>query len=137
MITILNRKSDEVGMFSSTLCMIHCLATPFLFIAVPTSSSHHHGGPEWWGLLDLVFLLISFIAVYISVKHSKVGWMRISLIITFIALTFFILNERFEGIEFPFDMVYIPAVALVVLHLINRRQCRCAPGYCETTEEVK
>jgi hypothetical protein len=136
MITILNKKSDEVGMLSSTLCIIHCLATPFLFAAIPAATGSHHGSPEWWGLLDILFLVISFIAVYISFKHSKVGWMRTSLILSFILLTFFILNERFEGIEFPFDMVYIPAVTLVILHLVNRRQCRCAAGYCETAEEI-
>ena len=134
MITILNKKSDEVGMLSSTLCIIHCLATPFLFMAVPASSAHHHGSPEWWGLIDILFLGISFIAVYMSVKQSTVRWMKISLIACWLLLSCFIFNERLEGIEFPFDMVYFPAFGLVVLHLVNRRQCRCHTESCENDE---
>ena len=137
MIAILNKKSDEVGMLSSTLCMLHCLATPLLLAAVPSSSITHHGSQVWWGWLDILFLVISFIAVFRSVQQSTARWMQTSLIVSWLILSFFILNERFEGIEFSIDMVYFPAFALVVLHLVNRRQCRCESECCEADQSAK
>lgn len=66
-----------------------------------------------------------------TVQQSTQKWLKVSLVVSWLMLSFFILNERFEGIEFPFDMVYFPAFALVVLHLVNKRQCRCETGCCE------
>lgn len=131
MITIFNKKSDELGMLSSALCMLHCIATPVLIAAVPGFSGTHHGSQEWWSWLDIIFLIISFIAVLRSVQQSTKRWLRASMVISWLMLSFFILNERLGGVEFPFDMVYFPALALIILHLVNRRQCRCEAGCCE------
>ena len=131
MITILNKKSDEVGMLSSGLCMLHCIATPILLAAVPGSSVTHHGSQHWWSWLDILFLIISFVAVFMSVQQSAKMWLRISMVVSWLMLSFFIINERFGGMEFPFDMVYFPALTLIVLHLVNRRQCSCETGCCQ------
>ena len=131
MIAILDKKSDELGVLSSTLCMLHCLATPFLLMAVPSSSIINSGSPGWWSWLDIVFLAISFFAIFKTVQQSTLRWLQTSLIVSGIILSFLILNERFEVVEIPFDMVYLPAFALVVLHLINRRRCRCQAKCCE------
>jgi len=138
MITLINKRSDELGMLSSILCMIHCMATPFLLVVIPASAGTHHGGYEWWRLLDLLFLGISFIAVFKTVQQSAYRWIKVSLIIAWLLLTFFILNERFEGIMFSFDMVYIPAFVLVILHLVHLRKCRCESECCENSQtEIK
>ena len=63
MITILKKKSDELGILSSALCMLHCIATPFLLVAFPGFLATHRGSQEWWSWLDILFLGISFIAV--------------------------------------------------------------------------
>ena len=136
MITILNKKSDELGMLSSALCMLHCIATPFLLAAVPSSSVTHHGSQNWWSWLDILFLVISFIAVFMTVRQSTKRWLWTSMVVSWLMLSFFILNERLGGIEFPFDMVYFPALTLIVLHLVNRRQCRCEAGCCENDQSA-
>ncbi len=136
MITILNEKSDELGMLSSSLCMLHCIATPFLLVTLPGSSVMHPGSQGWWGWLDILFLGISSIAVFRSVQQSTRRWLQIGLIVSWLMLSFFIFNERFEGMEFAFDMVYFPAFALVVLHLVNRKQCRCEAGCCENDQSA-
>ena len=79
----------------------------------------------------MLFLLVSSVAVYKAVRQSPKRWIQFSMVSMWLMLTFFVLNERFEGIEFPFDMVYIPAFALIALHLINRKHCRCEAGCCE------
>jgi len=131
MITILNKKSDELGMLSSALCMLHCFATPFLFVALPSSSVIHPESQQLWGWLDVIFLGISFIAIFRSVQQSNVRWLRVGLIFSWLLLAFLIFNERFAVLEVPFYMVYFPAFALIVLHLINRKNCRCQAGCCD------
>ncbi len=51
-------------------------------------------------------------------------------------LSYFVINERMELMEFPLDMVYFPAAGLIILHLINRRHCRCEVGCCEVAESA-
>ena len=131
MITILNNKSDEIGVLSSTLCMLHCFATPILLVAIPSTSVIHPGNLGWWSSLELLFLGFSFVAIYSTVQRSTLRWLRISLIISGLSLCFFIFSERFELIEFSEVLVYMPAFALIALHLINIRLCRCQAKCCE------
>ena len=116
MINTLHKKSDALGAISSTLCMIHCMATPFVLVSIPAAT-----GYGLWLWLDFFFLAISSIAVFQTLQTSNISWIKIGLVISLCFLFFFVFNERFEGIEFPFDMVYIPAFSLVILHLLNRR----------------
>lgn len=115
-------------MLSSVLCIIHCLATPILLTLLPLSTATQGGAQTWWGWLDIFFLIFSSIAVFIAIKRSPKTWLRVSMTISLVMLCFFIINERFGSIEFPFDMVYIPAFALIILHLLNRRYCRHSAG---------
>ncbi len=131
MITILNKKSDELGMVSSFLCILHCIATPVLLMVLPISSVTQSGSQNWWGWLDIIFLLISSIAVFWAVQRSPKLWIRISMVVSLLMLCLFIVNERFVGVEFPFDMVYFPAFTLIVLHLVNRKYRRHETGFCE------
>lgn len=128
MIGILNKKPDELGMLSSALCIVHCLATPVLLTILPISAATQGGSQSWWGWLDIFFLLISSFAVFFAVQRSSKTWLRVSMVVSWLMLCFFILNERFGSIEFPFDIVYFPASALIFLHLVNRRQCRHKAG---------
>ena len=68
--------SDLIGASASTLCTIHCLATPFLFLASTCSKSCCSGAPSWWLWLDYGFLIISFFAVYSSTKSTAKLWSR-------------------------------------------------------------
>ena len=131
MIAILNKKSDELGAISSFLCIIHCIATPVVLTLLPISSGTQIGRQNRWSWLDIIFLLISSTAVFWAVQRSPKLWLRISMIVSLLVLGLFIVNERFIGIEFPFDMVYFPAFALIVLHLVNRNRCHHKTGFDE------
>lgn len=126
----LKSNSDLLGSAASGLCLAHCLATPFLFAAHIGHVHGHHAHPEWWGALDVVFIAISFIAVYWSVRHSNRNWIKLSLWAGWILLAFVILNEKLTLIAIPEAAIYIPSVALVVLHLYNRRYCNCQREDC-------
>jgi|GEM_PF-3179353 len=52
-IRILN--ADFIGAMSSGLCLMHCLATPFLFIAKACTATCCADTPSWWQLIDYLF----------------------------------------------------------------------------------
>jgi len=131
----LRAKSDIYGSTASTLCLIHCLATPFLFAAHTGHIHGHHTHPLWWGLLDLLFVGISLIAVYWSTKNSSKRWMKYALWFSWGLLAFVILNEKLGMIHLAEAVIYIPSMLLVVLHLYNKRYCQCAREGCCTQEK--
>lgn len=126
------QKPDNVGALASTLCMIHCLATPFIFIAQSCSATCCATAPDWWKWIDYFFLTISFFAVYQSTQTTSKNWMKIALWISWIALSLVILNERFVFIHLPKLVTYIVASSLVILHLYNRKYCQCKNDKCCT-----
>lgn len=120
--------SDPIGAMASSLCLIHCIATPFIFIAQPLAAEE--AAPTWWKSLDYVFLCISFFAVYWSVRKTSKSWMKYALWISWVVLTGAILNEKLELFHLTEFSVYIPATALIILHFYNRKYCQCANEEC-------
>lgn len=129
-------KTDIVGATASGLCLIHCLATPFLFVAqagMATEHGHGHGeSPLWWGLIDILLLLVSLAAVYWAVRKTSKQWMKYALVLSWIFLAFIILNEKFHGFHLAEEIIYLPALSLVLLHIYNRKYCQCADENCYT-----
>ncbi len=133
---ILNKKSDEIGVLSSALCLVHCFATPILLVAVPSTSIIHPESQDWWGWLDMVFLAVSFFAIVSTIQPSTVGWLRTGLIVSWILLSLFIINERLTVLQIPEVIVYIPAFALIIFHLINRSKSRSGLAHRETEQTI-
>ena len=69
--TQITTKPDIYGVTASTLCAIHCLAAPMLFLAQASLSAGHTEVPRWYQLIDYVFLLVSFLAILYAVKKSS------------------------------------------------------------------
>ncbi|MEM7185274.1 MAG: MerC domain-containing protein [Bacteroidota bacterium] len=128
-------KSDIWGSAASTLCLAHCLATPFLFAAHTGHVHGHHEHPFWWGVLDLVFIGVSMLAVYWSARHTSKQWMRFALWVSWGLLTFVILNEKLQMVHLAEAAIYFPSLALVGLHLYNRKYCQCANDACCVNDE--
>ena len=121
------QKSDILGAIASSLCLIHCLATPFLFIAQASAHGHHHheAAPLWWQSVDYIFLAISFVAVYYSASKTNLNWMPVALYSSWALLALFILNEKLHLFHLDHLFIFIPAIGLVSLHLYNRKYCGC------------
>ncbi|WP_115463038.1 MerC domain-containing protein [Winogradskyella aurantiaca] len=122
---------DILGALASGICLIHCVATPFLFIA-HTSMDHelHHNVPIWWQSIDLLFIGLSFLAVYWTVKNTSKNWIKYAFWLAWSVLTFVIINEKLEWLILAESIIYLPALSLVGLHLYNRRYCQCADEAC-------
>ena len=90
-------QSDKIGIIASTLCAIHCLMTPVLFVVKACTTSCCAESPIWWQSIDYIFLIISFIAIYYTTKNSSKSWVIISLWTSWILLLLTIISHSFEN----------------------------------------
>ena len=120
-------KSDSIGALASGLCLIHCIATPLIFVVQPLTVSDQ-AAPFWWQSLDYIFLLISFFAVFWTVRNTSKTWIKYALWVSYVLLVFAIMNEKFELFHLGELVEYLPAASLIGLHLYNRKYCQCAPN---------
>ncbi len=125
-----NFSADNVGMASSSICLVHCIATPFVFIAQACTVSCCAESPMWWKAIDFLFLIVSFVAVYFAAKNSSKRWVKIAFYLLFISLGFFIINEHAGNMQLSRLLLYIPAFLLFSLHLYNKKYCKCADDCC-------
>ncbi len=126
---VYQKKADVFGALASGLCLIHCVATPFLFIAQSCSASCIDS-PTWWQSLDYLFLAISLFAVYRSSKTGSKVWVSRALWTSWVVLACVLLNERFGFYELPEYIIYIPAIFLIGLHLYSQKHCHCNNSAC-------
>ena len=124
------RKPDTIGAIVSTLCVVHCLLTPLLFVAQSYTATHSHEAPFWWKNLDYLFILISVIAVYESTKKSTNKLIKAGLWISWIMLFLLILNEKLVWIELDEIITYSVALTLSMLHIYNLNYCQCETENC-------
>ncbi len=125
----IDTKSDLFGAAASALCVVHCIATPFIFLAQSCSASCA-SKPLWWSMIDYLFLAISILAIHHSAKQTSLKWMPTALYISWGVLAFLILNERLHLFSVFHQALYLPAFSLVSLHLYNRKYCQCEEGEC-------
>ena len=130
MIATLKQKSDLIGAIASFTCMIHCIATPFLFIASACSKSCCASAPTWWIWLDFIFLFISFFAVYRSTQTTSKSWMKPALWTAWAGLLITILIEQSGWLYFSEYFKYTAAFSLIGFHLYNLKYCQCKSNKC-------
>lgn len=121
---VLEQKSDILGALSSGLCLIHCVLTPFLFIAQSHSLACCTTAPGWWSTIDYLFLIISFFAIYKSAKATTKNWMKYALWVSWFALFFIVMNEHFGFVALAEESIYLPSLSLVFLHIYNSKYCK-------------
>ena len=69
---VIIKNSDQIGAVSSALCMLHCFATPFLFLSQSSLILISVDFTLPWFIINYIFLFISFIAIYRS-EERRVG----------------------------------------------------------------
>ena len=125
-ITINN--SDHIGVIASGLCMLHCFATPILFLSQASLATHEV--PVLWSMLNYIFLIVSFFAVYRSAQNSSNLYVKVFLFIAWACLTGLILNEEFEIFSAAEAYTYLSAITLCGLHIYNLKYCNCKDDDC-------
>ncbi len=115
--------SDFIGASASALCLVHCIATPFLFVAQSAISG-------WWAALDYGFIVITFLAVFFSARQTSRKWMQFALYGGWVVLSILIINEKMTFILLGEAWKYGAAFGLISLHLYNRKLSRCNDVGC-------
>ncbi len=125
-------KSDMLGAMASGLCVLHCIATPFIFIAqsCTAASSCCEAGPVWWSSIDYLFIGITFFAVYQSGENTSKPWVKHAMYGSWVLLSIFILNEKLGFFHLSELWKYSMAFGLIGLHLYNLKFCRCEEEEC-------
>jgi len=131
----LTQTSDVLGALSSFLCLIHCLATPFVFALQAYTVSSCSDAPLWWQAIDYIFLGIAFFAVWHSTKTTSKPWMVYALWGSWLGVFIVVINHKLDLLPIHHALLYVPAVMLIVLHIINLRHCRCQEEKCCVVEE--
>ena len=120
MIHKLTYKEDLIGASANLLCLIHCLATPFVFLVKSSAAACCSETPTWWQSIDYIFLVVAFFAVvHVTNNHRSKNWMKFSLVISWLGLLLVTLNSTYFLFHITIEMAYIPAISLVCLHLYN------------------
>ena len=120
MIHKITYKEDLIGASASFLCLVHCLATPFVFLIKSSAAVCCSETPTWWQSIDYIFLVVAFFAVvHVTNNHRSKEWMKFSLVVSWLGLLLVTLNSTFFLFHITIEMAYIPAISLVCLHLYN------------------
>jgi len=127
------KNSDSIGAVTSGLCMLHCFATPFLFLSQSSLIFISIDFTLSWFLLNYIFLSVSFLAIYYSVKNSTNIFIKIFLYLFWAVLSGLIINESLEIFSIPEAATYFSAFSLICLHIYNLRYCRCDNEDCCTS----
>lgn len=128
--TITPLKTNKVGIMASALCMVHCFATPFIFIAKSCSATCCEASPIWWSSMDYLFLVVSLFAIHQSTKKTSNTWITYAMWTSWFSLLTILLNENIQLFSIVESAIYLPAITLVILHIYNLRYCKCQMDKC-------
>ena len=117
---------DNFGATFSMLCVIHCFATPLLFI----TQSHLLIVPLWWQGLNYLFLSLSLVAIYHSAKNSSSQLIKVLLFVSWGFLAFLLISEEFELLHLPEPITYFTGFTLAFLHMYNKKYCKYDDQEC-------
>src|SRR5690606_41552005 len=91
-------KSDLLGISSSILCLIHCLAFPVILSAGYLLNYAQNG--HWHGL-DYLFIVLSMIAVWVSAWTTTIPALKIAF-----WLALFIFSSSILSYDIRIDVIY-------------------------------
>lgn len=107
-------KADLIGILSSSICLLHCLATPLLiafgagFITNP--------------FFKYLFLIISFVSIFKATENITSKKISLLLWISFWGFLFSTLfQEEYEWLHYS---GYLFAILIIIGHILNIKHCR-------------
>ncbi|MBE38364.1 MAG: hypothetical protein CMP50_06980 [Flavobacteriales bacterium] len=129
-------KPDSIGSIASILCLIHCIATPFIFITQACTMVCCAGAPTWWQSIDYIFVVISFFAILKSTQTSSNKIIKIALWITWFLFFISIMNKAIQLFYMNQNITYAAGITLALLHLYNLKYCQCDNEKCCLNHET-
>lgn len=113
----LNIDSDKIGIISSILCLIHCLAIPLIFAL---SAEALHFSEHEFPFLDYTFAFVALIAAVLSSRKTDnrrlkkafaIGWLM------------FIVGVIFHDSDYLVYLLHLGSLVLIISHYFNIKAC--------------
>ena len=111
---IKNYKADTIGIINSSICVIHCIATPLLlafgvgFMANP--------------FFKYLFLIIAFLSIFKTTQALTSGKIATLLWVSFWGFSFStLLEDEYTWLQYS---SYCFALLIIIGHIINIRHCK-------------
>ncbi len=118
---------DHAAISASVLCMVHCLATPFLLIMVPILSSTFLADEAFHRTLVLFVLPTSLIALFIGCgRHKDRNVMYVGFVGLFSLVFIAYFGHDLFGETGEKAATVVCGAILAYAHLRNYRLCRRA-----------
>jgi hypothetical protein len=121
---------DSLGIFASTLCLIHCLAMPLVVASLPVLGLQFlegHGAHQVLAGFVVSFGLLAILPGYL--KHRKplvLAGLVVGLALVLIATFGYVVGLP-EAAELP--LITVGNLVLVASHYFNRQLCRCTHSH--------
>lgn len=123
-IKYLTNNSDFFGVLTCSLCLLHCISTPLIFITYSSLNTELSVTYSWWKKVDYLFISFSFFMVYFSTRITKVKLMKYLFWLSWVALFAIIVNEKTDSFELSEYITYLAAIVLSLLHMFNLKHCK-------------
>ncbi|MCA4900050.1 MAG: MerC domain-containing protein [Bacteroidota bacterium] len=114
-------KADLIGILSSSLCLVHCIAMPFLiafgagFITNP--------------IFKYLFLIISFLSIFKATENINNTKISLLLLVSFWGFLFSnLFEEDFRWLEYT---GYFFGILTIIGHLLNMKYCKHCSNHNE------
>ncbi|MDO5970087.1 MerC domain-containing protein [Flavivirga aquimarina] len=105
--------ADKLGVFSSLLCIVHCLAVPtFLSLGIGFLNNP---------IIAFLFILVAFISIYKATNGKFIKGISVFLWVSFIGFVISILLEEHAEI-FEYGM-FLFSSSIILGHFYNMRNC--------------
>jgi len=124
---------DSLGIATSWLCLLHCLALPVLALILPALRFHHHDDQTHFLLAGwvVVFATVSIISGYKSHNNTGLVWLTTIGVVLVLLATFAHLPESLELL-----LITLGNVLVIASHHLNRR-FRCSGTLACTSHTVR
>jgi hypothetical protein len=108
------RLADVTGIINSSICILHCIATPILI----SLGAYFLESP----IFAYVFIAIAFVTIVRAVKRTTSNKIKKALWVGFAGLSAsLLLEETWAGFEYS---GYIFSALLIVTHIVNIKHCK-------------
>jgi MerC mercury resistance protein len=108
------RNSNNIGIINSSICLLHCIATPIL-IGLGASFLTHP-------IFTYLFIVIAILSAFMATKKTQSLYIKAALWIGVIGFgACLLLEDAWKGFEY---LGYAFSLAIIVTHIINRKHCK-------------
>lgn len=114
-----------IGLSASFLCLIHCLALPFVTPFLPMLASHNH----WF--VESIFILLITLSTLTIYKGYRAHNDRRALVTGIIAFVFLAGSLLFPHNPFQITLSVAGSMMMMIAHLANYRLCRATKPCCD------